>query len=81
MLAVCVLVSACETFIPPKPQLVSVPVPASCLPTTLPQRPKISTDAELSLIDDYKFTLEIFIERRRLLDYSGELEAILSGCR
>ncbi len=68
-------------MIPPPPQKVLVAVPTPCLPATLPQRPKISTDAELSAIDDYKFTLEIFIERRKLLDYSGELEAVLSACK
>ena len=76
-----ILLSGCETFIPPPPQIVSVPVPVSCLPTTLPQRPKIATDAELSAIDDYQFTLQIFIDRRRLLDYSGELEAVLLACK
>ena len=80
-LLVAVALTGCGTIIPPPPQLVSVPVPASCLPTTLPQRPKISTDAELSALDDYKFALEIFIDRRRLLDYTSEIEAVLSGCR
>ncbi len=79
--SVLLLLTACETFIPPPPQIVSVPIGISCLPATLPQRPKTSTDAELSAIDDYKFTLEIFIERRKLLDYSGELEAVIGACR
>ncbi len=76
-----ILLVGCGTFIPPPPQIVSVPIGISCLPTTLPQRPKIATDAELSALDDYRFTLEIFIDRRRLLDYSGELEAVLGACR
>ncbi len=76
-----VLLNGCATLIPPPPQKVLVAVPTPCLPATLPQRPKISTDAELSAIDDYKFTLEIFIERRKLLDYSGELEAVIGACR
>ncbi len=76
-----ILLSGCKTFIPPPPQIISVPIAASCLPTTLPQRPKIATDVELSAMDDYKFTLEIFIDRRRLLDYSGELEAVLLACK
>lgn len=77
----CIVLSGCETFIPPPPQLVSVPVMVSCLPPTLPQRPKIATDAELALLDDFKVTIEIFIDRRRLLDYSGELEAVLVACK
>ncbi len=75
------LLNGCATLIPPPPQKVLVAVPTPCLPATLPQRPKISTDAELSAIDDYKFALAIFIERRMLLNYSSELEAILGACK
>ena len=60
---------------------VHIPIGISCLPATLPQRPKIASDSELSAIDDYQFTLQIFIDRRRLLDYSGELEAVLLACK
>ncbi len=80
-IAVMFILCGCETFIPPPPQVISVPIGISCLPTTLPQRPKIATDAELAGLDDYKFTLEIFIDRRRLIDYSGELEAVLLSCK
>jgi hypothetical protein len=74
-----VFLVACET-IPPPPQIVNVPVAVSCV-TTIPARPFVHTDAQLALQDDYKFTLAIFSDRRNLLDYSAELEAVLSACR
>ena len=74
------LLSACET-IPPPPQKVSIPIGVSCLPSTMPARPAIATEAELALLDDYKWTLAIFLDRRALLDYSAELEAVLGACK
>lgn len=47
----------------------------------MPVRPKIPTDAELAVLDDYKFTLAIFLDRRSLLDYTAELEAVVSACK
>jgi len=80
--AALLLLSACATpGIPPPPQIVNVPVPVSCLPAVLPQRPKTATDTELAALDDYKFPLAIFLDRRTLLDYTAELEAILSACK
>ena len=76
-----VMLSGCATPIPPPPQIVNVPVPVSCLPAVLPQRPKTATDTELAALDDYKFPLAIFLDRRLLLDYSAELEAVLLACR
>ena len=80
--AICsfVILSGCATPIPPPPVTVSVPVPVSCIKST-PQRPSIHTDADLALLDDYKFTLAIFTDRRALIDYTAELEAILGACR
>jgi hypothetical protein len=75
-----VLLTGCETIQPP-PQKVSVPVPVSCLPSTMPVRPAIATEAELALLDDYKWTIAIYLDRRSLLDYSAELEAVLSACK
>jgi len=81
-MATILLVTGCATpGIPPPPQIVNVPVPVSCLPAVLPQRPKTATDTELSALDDYKFPLAIFLDRRLLLDYSAELEAVLVACR
>jgi len=71
--------SACET-IPPPPQIVNVPVAVSCV-RSVPVRPAVHTDPQLSALDDYKFTLAIFSDRRMLLDYSAELEAVLQACR
>ena len=47
----------------------------------MPVRPQTASEAELALLDDYKFTLAIFLDRRALLDYSAELEAVVSACR
>jgi hypothetical protein len=47
----------------------------------MPARPAIATEAELALLDDYKWTLAIYLDRRSLLDYSAELEAILGACK
>ena len=74
-----VWLSACET-IPPPPRIVSVPVAVSCV-RSVPARPFVHTDPQLAGFDDYKFTLAIFSDRRNLLDYSAELEAVLSACR
>ena len=77
--ALVIIVSGCET-IPPPPQVVKVPVPVSCI-KTLPERPDVHTDEALATFDDYKFTLAIFSDRRMLLDYTAELEAVLSACK
>lgn len=74
------ILTGCQT-IEPAPQQVHIPVAASCLPPVLPQRPAIATEAELAALDDYRFTLEIFIDRRKLLGYVGELEAVMHACR
>ncbi len=76
----CVSMMGCET-IPPPPQRISVAVPVACLPSTMPARPAIATEAELALMDDYKYVLAIFLDRRALLDYSAELEAVLLACK
>jgi len=73
------LLSACET-IPPPPQIVNVPVAVSCV-TTIPARPFVHTDLALSALDDFNFVLAIFSDRRNLLDYTAELEAVLSACK
>ena len=74
------ILCACET-IPPPPQRVSIPIAVSCLPSTMPVRPQTASEAELALLDDYKFTLAIYLDRRTLLDYVGELEAVLLACK
>lgn len=75
------VLTGCAIPIPPKPEVVRVPIAAACLPSTLPSRPVITTDAELSAQDDHRFTLTIFLERRKLIDYSSELEAMLQACK
>ena len=79
-IAVVSLVSACQT-IPPPPQKVSIPVAVPCLPSTMPVRPKVTTDDELKALDDYQWTLAVYLDRRVLIDYTAELEAVLSACR
>lgn len=73
--------SACAVApIAPPPQIVNVPVAVSCV-ASVPFRPATHTDAQLAALDDYKFTLAVFNDRRILLDYSAELEAVLSACK
>ena len=74
------LLTGCAFPIPP-PQTVNVPVPVSCLPDPMPARPMIASEAELAALDDYKFTLAIFLERRSLLNYVAEIDGVLMGCR
>ena len=74
------LLTACAVPMPP-PLQVNVPVPVSCLPPVLPQRPPIASESELAALDEYKFTLAIFLDRRALLNYSDELEAALIACK
>jgi hypothetical protein len=81
LILIALLLSACATPVPPPPQIVHVSVPTPCLPSTPLQRPKVFTDPQLSALDDYKFTLAIFSDRRVLLDYSAELEAVLLTCK
>lgn len=73
------LLSACET-IPPPPQIVHVAIPTSCV-RSVPARPFVHTDPALSALDDFKFVLALFSDRRSLLDYSAELEAVLQACK
>jgi hypothetical protein len=71
--------SACET-IPPPPQVVQVPIAVSCI-RSVPTKPAVHSDAELARFDDYKLVLAIVQDRRFLLDYSAELEAVLQACK
>lgn len=60
---------------------VKVPVPVSCLPPTLPERPKIVANAELLKLTDGALVLEIAAERLDLLSYTAQIDAILQACR
>lgn len=74
------ILSGCATPIPPPPDVIRIPVPTPCI-TAMPLKPVIHTDPQLAVLDDFKFSLAIFQDRRLLLDYTAELEATLSACK
>lgn len=61
-------------------EVVRVPVPVPCV-VDLPAEPRISTDAELRAMSDYRLVLVIARERLELLGYSAEMRAAAEGCR
>lgn len=60
---------------------VKVPVAIPCLPSTMPSKPNILANAELSKLADGPLVLEIAAERLDLLSYAAQTDAILQGCR
>lgn len=81
LVALVLILSGCQTPLVPPPTIVRVPVGISCLPQTLPVRPQITTEEALAAKDDFQLTLALFADRRALLDYTGELEAVIGACR
>lgn len=80
-MALSLALAGCSTFgIGKPPQVVQVPVAVSCV-VTVPEKPAIATDEELFALDSYRRTLKVWIDRRALLAYQAELEAIVEGCR
>ena len=71
------LLAGCST---PAPTVIRVPVPVPCV-VELPAEPRISTDAELRAMSDYRLILVIARERLHLLGYAGEIRAAAEGCR
>lgn len=81
-IAVLVVLMGCETTrtVYQPPQVVDVPVAASCLPSTRPTRPVTYTDAELAGFDSYRFVIALRWNADRLTEYVAELEAVLLRC-
>lgn len=61
------------------PETVSVPVPVSCIEAPV-ARPNFYTDAEIAAMDDFKATLNLWLERRVRQAYEAQLEATVAGC-
>jgi len=72
-----VALAGCAT---PAPETVRVPVPTPCV-SAAPARPTTTTDAQLGALDDYAFVLSLALDRRALLGYAAELEALVEACR
>lgn len=76
-MAVLALLAGCAQA----PVSVSVPVAVSCVPRETPAFPVVSTNAELSALDDGQLVLTIAAERLDLLGYAKQAEAVIRACR
>lgn len=75
------LLAGCATPIPQVPKTVEVPTPIACVdPDKVPARPAFRSENELELLDDYTWSLAVYLERQRAIDYAGELAALVEGC-
>lgn len=78
--ALVLLLAGCGTMLP-VPREVKIPVPVPCVDARdVPAKPPIATDADLLKLDDYQFTLTIWLDRRMLQQYSDLQAALLIGC-
>ena len=71
------LVAGCAT----PPPTVEIPVAVSCLPTAVPARPAIISNADLKALDDEGLVLTIAAERLSLIGYSAQAEAVIQACK
>lgn len=80
--ALCAALAGCGGVpIAQVPKEVQVAVLAPCVaPGKRPARPPFRTDAELELLDDYRYTLAMASERDKAHIYIRELEAVVEGC-
>jgi hypothetical protein len=62
-----------------KPISVHIPIPVPCA-VEVP-KPELLTDEQFKALDDYRFVMELWLDRRLRQGYEGELEAALEGCR
>ena len=65
----------------PTVQRVEVPVPVSCLPASMPERPSIHADADLRAMPSGEYVIAVTLDRGDLRAYAGELEAVVGGCK
>lgn len=73
-----VVLAGCAN-VPPAPQLVEVPVFASCV-KSMPQRPAYEFDQLAPAATDGEIVLALARDWPRGRKYEGELEAIVKGC-
>ena len=78
LLCAAVLLAGCNA-IPPLPDKVLVPVTVPCV-DKLPGRPAFVTDAELSVLDDYRLVLSLRSDQLALRGHLLVLEAVLAAC-
>lgn len=75
-----VFLSGCETLPQvPEVRIVKVPIVQPCV-KDLPLSPRISTNQELNVLDDYALVIQLQVERLDLLKFSGEQSALLKAC-
>lgn len=55
-------------------------MPTPCV-SAQPARPTTTTDPQLAALEDYAFVLSLALDRRALIGYSKELEALVEACR
>lgn len=58
-----------------------MPTPVACAPKDSPSPPAVTSNADLSALDDRKLVLTIASERLTLIDYAGKADAIISACK
>jgi hypothetical protein len=70
-------IAGCETLRQPP---VSVPIAVPCI-KSVPTRPALVSDAELAVMSDGQLVLALRRLELILLDYTAELEAVISSCK
>lgn len=79
-LACAVLMAGCATAPPPATQTIQVPVAVPCVKAA-PARPAFEFDQLPATANDGDKVLALVRDWARYRKYSGELEAVLVGCR
>lgn len=85
LIALAFILSACATTMPPCPPgqtvKIEVPVPVPCLANgTLPPKPVLLTDAQLSELGAYEFVTALHLDRLKRQTYEDQLAAALTAC-
>ena len=58
-----------------------LPTFTGCAPKDAPAMPKVSDNAALAALDDYRLVLTLAAERNDLIVYGRQADAILQACR
>lgn len=78
------LLSGCAINNPPRapgiPPVINMPVQVPCI-ASVPEKPKLHTDAEMMVMDDYTLAITLLVDRIKREIYESRLEAALDGCR
>lgn len=76
VLCAAMLLPGCATL-----QSVFFPTPVACAPKDSPSKPKVTSNALLSKMDDYHLILIGFAEREELIIYAAQADAIIQACK